>query len=67
MSDDCEHGNLRRKCETCDLIDDLARVRAAGDRLASALRTVVSYGNEVGSVAEVLYVLELEEWEAINP
>lgn len=54
-------------CDHADLHAERDWLRAAGDRLAEALRTVVAYGNEVGHVAEVLYLIELEDWEQVRP
>lgn len=36
MRDECQHGNLRRQCETCELESDRARLVHALDRYMAA-------------------------------
>ena len=57
---------IAAESERDDLKAGVRWLEAAGDRLAEALAAVVAYANEVGYVAEVLYLRELEDWEELR-
>lgn len=37
-NDQCEHGHIARKCEVCELRDEVARLRSVCGRLSNELR-----------------------------
>ena len=63
MNEVCEHGHQRRKCEVCELRDEVVRLRETCDRVAKWLKRqthTLHPGSEMLAHYDAV-ILELEE------
>ncbi|GEM_PF-4450917 len=59
MSEQCEHGNLRRQCQVCELIAERDEAAQDRDRLASMLHEIcdmqsLNYGDGMHTHIELI-------------